>query len=980
MRDLLLLNLTGITYGIWKDVVLSIKQVDRIQRLPLVPETTAGMVFMDGRSYTLADLAAGLGLPRISRNKSLHILLMSEQDKINGFAVEGDIRQISILPQNTLPMPGYLKNMMTNTCAVYDSLPVPIINISLLFESLKEAGSAFSTGSFSFPDSPEIETGPHKDVRLFKIGTELFAAPAMDIDKIQAKVEKLSNIAQAPDFFGGIICHQKSVLSIIRLSYCLDLPLQTEQEQMIVSSDFNGDRFCFPVDSDYKLSSVYNAETIPLPPIARSNWITHIIKHEDKIVPVLYLPVLVATFQDDMIDNIPRIPADSYNQETSTSSRFISRFGKEDTKIIDFLILGVRYTLPATEVIDTFKIKPFQRIPNISPIVIGVLELNDIILPVLDPALCFGRRSITTPDWNMIHITNGDFSALVITEAVFENHILPVDLQRELPIELPHSVVYGCYPHEEEVRLILNLREIAIHFDKSIVKDFADRLTPEMEKTPSEIVTSLIEAELLIPDKQDTIDSVKEIDTEDTMQKEETSSEYDDIYLNAEISVPSEIEREDDISQSAIQSYSGDAFEPFCEEEEIEETDETHFEFVESIAFHKTEKELTVDVLDDADGLELSVGTEEIEDIYDEDEAYEPVEETTEFDKAVDAELEIYKVAEEAENIFHGDKADISAITTEFDKAVDAERYNNIAEKEEEELQETAGVLESGVFNELEMIEDEHKQGLNIQSNKFLNLETEGSTFSDRIEIKPELKDNSNNILRFLNHEEEPDFKPYAGISLSQDKYKNKIYTYSAISLLIIAALFLYFRNDIISEENAEITRPITKEHPELITHEQPQHGNSDFENRASIHSKIIKPNTEKYERTDKLPADQPMTETLGSRGPGIKSSTPDSAPGSGTNTEDANIHETEIEFETIYPQSQDLPPAASKAASENETVLQHSMTKDTHKVITGDTLWGISEYYTGSGFNYPEIAEENKIKNPHLIFPRQKIIIEQKE
>lgn len=40
--------------------------------------------------------------------------------------------------------------------------------------------------------------------------------------------------------------------------------------------------------------------------------------------------------------------------------------------------------------------------------------------------------------------------------------------------------------------------------------------------------------------------------------------------------------------------------------------------------------------------------------------------------------------------------------------------------------------------------------------------------------------------------------------------------------------------------------------------------------------------------------------------------------------------------------------------------------------VKRGDTLWAISEKYLGSGSKYPQIAQENNIKNPDLIYPGQ--------
>jgi nucleoid-associated protein YgaU len=48
------------------------------------------------------------------------------------------------------------------------------------------------------------------------------------------------------------------------------------------------------------------------------------------------------------------------------------------------------------------------------------------------------------------------------------------------------------------------------------------------------------------------------------------------------------------------------------------------------------------------------------------------------------------------------------------------------------------------------------------------------------------------------------------------------------------------------------------------------------------------------------------------------------------------------------------------------------------YKVKKGDTLYKITERYTGDGWNYPKVARENKIPNPDLIFPDQKIKVPQ--
>lgn len=51
--------------------------------------------------------------------------------------------------------------------------------------------------------------------------------------------------------------------------------------------------------------------------------------------------------------------------------------------------------------------------------------------------------------------------------------------------------------------------------------------------------------------------------------------------------------------------------------------------------------------------------------------------------------------------------------------------------------------------------------------------------------------------------------------------------------------------------------------------------------------------------------------------------------------------------------------------------------TKVSPKIITvkkGDTLWAICKKHLGKGIKYKEVAKLNKLSNPHLIFPGQKI------
>jgi nucleoid-associated protein YgaU len=61
------------------------------------------------------------------------------------------------------------------------------------------------------------------------------------------------------------------------------------------------------------------------------------------------------------------------------------------------------------------------------------------------------------------------------------------------------------------------------------------------------------------------------------------------------------------------------------------------------------------------------------------------------------------------------------------------------------------------------------------------------------------------------------------------------------------------------------------------------------------------------------------------------------------------------------------IPPRPAPPASAPPTV---------YTVVPGDTLWDIASRFYGNPFRYPEIAAANRIPNPDLIFPDQRLVI----
>lgn len=51
-------------------------------------------------------------------------------------------------------------------------------------------------------------------------------------------------------------------------------------------------------------------------------------------------------------------------------------------------------------------------------------------------------------------------------------------------------------------------------------------------------------------------------------------------------------------------------------------------------------------------------------------------------------------------------------------------------------------------------------------------------------------------------------------------------------------------------------------------------------------------------------------------------------------------------------------------------------ITEVIHTVVKGDTLWAIAKKYVNDPFLYPELARLSNIKNPHRIYPGNRVRI----
>jgi nucleoid-associated protein YgaU len=124
--------------------------------------------------------------------------------------------------------------------------------------------------------------------------------------------------------------------------------------------------------------------------------------------------------------------------------------------------------------------RAFRPLPRMHPLLQGVAEHKGELFPVLDIALCFGRRTQVRTDAKMILMKNGNFRALILTEDIPVRRLLLPNEHKDVPVNLPHRYLYGCYIDENIVRLILDIETIAVCSRNYAVSEDFNNLTKAM--------------------------------------------------------------------------------------------------------------------------------------------------------------------------------------------------------------------------------------------------------------------------------------------------------------------------------------------------------------------------------------------------------------------------------------------------------------------------------------------------------------------
>jgi len=845
MRDLLLASFDGIQYGIWKDEINSVKSIDELHRVPLSSKTIAGIMMDGDRVVMLADLSACLGFNTESKGKEGTILVMSGDDTPIGFVVHGEIRSLSISPSSGRTMPDFLKTAIFEACVINDARVIPIIDLAALYSIVMRSGEVIMEGSCKLVDAHALEVSSIRKFRTIYVGNEPFFLPADNLEYLSVKPGHISPLPYTPPHVIGISCLNERLLPVIDLSLRVVNQISSENSQMLITR-IEGSDFGLLIDKDGETVPAEEVSIKVLPLITQQSWMKYVLLSQEIIVPL----VDVANVLGSSLEK--EVPV---WQRYADAPGFTDIFLRQKVDVVEFYLLGELHAVPKTEVEDVIPYKHGRAIAKVPPIVLGVLEHNGEVLPVLDLAMMFGRRSIIDESWKMILIRNGDFRALVITEKVFdERHLLP-EVQKKVPIHLPHDLMYGCYPVENSVRLILNIKSIAVHFDSSIVQIMLPVLSQEMKMSPTGEVFDFRNGQSA---DQQLEEEVENGETNTGSEQQPVSESIGERIEDSSIVSP---------DNELDQDIPGEWRKWESEEESLDiESEKINMEILptEEIIFPETDAiESPEDIVQkNAESIRTSTGDD---------------------DKSIQLE----------------DGSTVKADVPEHESLLE------IKEPEPEELEE--------VELELERVTPQDSAWEKLESSSDISTDTDRVILEDilvrDVNTQPLVSEIHSDSSRQNEQVRGSTFSRIYQELLSVRK-RRKIYASTVVVFMLV--IFIVW----ISAGTRDSSVGGKPENKAIQTGKQQISANKEGEVRS--------------DRAESIQVESARNELL---------------------------------------QPIDKPPAL-----ELEIPKSMPVDIDIYVVVKGDTLWSISERFTGSPFNYPRIAGENRIAEPDLIFPGQKI------
>ncbi len=519
MKKILLIKLNNVKYGIWKDEILSIKNTNKIHKIPLMNKSISIMCILEDNIVNLADLSSCLGGTLINNKGPFSVLVLSKTEKLIGFVGNEYLEEIELDNPDIIKFPDYFNHPIFHDCLLLKSEIIPILKVNELFNNI--LSSRIKPELFQIIFKNKGNGSILTKLKNFECNNEIFAVSSINLEEEIICPDLVCNLPLTPSYIKGITIYKEKVIPLIKLSDYLFME-KKQKEDGILIYNIKGQNYGFLISNDLKLKQKKEVickenDLKQLPFLVQSNWLKQASIQTNEIIPIINFA--------SVLSNVPSNTSHKqFLKKYKEGSLFKQKLFKEEIVVVEFSILGACHAIPDMEVSTIISFTEIKTLPIESSIVIGVTLFEDKIIPVIDLAICYGKKLELNDTSKMILIENGNFQAFVVTEKVFGKTKLSVNVQKELHLYIPKPILYGCYIKENKVNLIFNILVMALYFDTEVVQEIFSKLSvniieSDLHKQKIEDISEEVEESALkIGDASEEVD-------EPALKKEDASEE-----------------------------------------------------------------------------------------------------------------------------------------------------------------------------------------------------------------------------------------------------------------------------------------------------------------------------------------------------------------------------------------------------------------------------------------------------------------------
>lgn len=465
MNEVLLIQINGNPYGILKRQIAGPCELASEHWLSDSTGPAAGLTVVDDRTVTLFDLGGCIGLEQTFNPLEPCYYCSASAGQDIAFVVPGPVESDWLASDAVLPLPDVVRTPLIHSCGILSSGPVPLVDIDSLHARVSASVFEAPEPETASPDRSGHNGNSEAPIHLLEIGEEPFAVALEDVQTPIGNPERIVVPPYLPSGVSGLVLHEDEILPLVSPVGLPGADRPGSPMQMVVGR-VGGRKLGLLVDRVIDTLEPGAAPVHPLPPLARSKGFLSALLWKEDIFPLIDLSsILGQTSNEDRID--PPVP------ESDSGGKVRLYLDGTDLDIIELDFGGFRCALPASDVKSAFPARSYRRLPVSRPAVAGVARHQDVLWPVVDPGVCFGSNRVEAAS-RMVHFESEDFKALVLAgDETIERRLTP-EMQHALPFHQHHGMVHCCYPDDGAVRLVLNIPALAEHFDGSCALQITD--------------------------------------------------------------------------------------------------------------------------------------------------------------------------------------------------------------------------------------------------------------------------------------------------------------------------------------------------------------------------------------------------------------------------------------------------------------------------------------------------------------------------